>query len=148
MSDSQPAAATFEPIPTDLLAQMHGLRAALGELIASLFPGAVLTGTGADFPLLQQMVDSQTLAATDEPAWEAMGIALGDALVTEVPGLAWVQVSDEFGVDPVLRYRQTSLQIGVLTLLLKRAEQGEEIDIQHIANWLQKFIETKADEYQ
>jgi hypothetical protein len=77
-----------------------------------------------------------------------MGIALGDALVTEVPGLAWMQVSDEFGVDPVLRYRQTSLQIGVLTLLLKRAEQGEEIDIQHIANWLQKFIETKADEYQ
>ena len=148
MSDSQPADAIFEPIPADLLATMHSLRAQLGERIANQFPGSALTGTAADIGLLQQVVDSQTLAGSDVQAWEAMGIALGDVLANQVPGLAWVLVSDQFGVDPVLRYQQSSLQIGVVSMLLKRAEQGEEIDVEHLASWLKQFIETKSHEYQ
>lgn len=148
MSNSQPATATFGPIPGDLLATMHGLRAQLGERIARQFPGASLSGTGADFALLQQMVASQTLEDSDVQAWEAMGIALGDALLAQVPGLAWALVSDEYGVDPVLRYRQTTLQIGVTGLLLKRVRQGEPIDVEHIAHWLKEFIETQSHEYQ
>lgn len=42
-------------------------------------------------------------------------------------------------------------EIGVVTMLLKRAEADEAdeaIDIAHMAQWLQAFIEEKAHEYQ
>ncbi|MNT34530.1 hypothetical protein D3C72_1705170 [compost metagenome] len=98
--------------------------------------------------MLQRIVDADLLKAEDEAGWEAMGIAFGDGLTTLIPGLAWAQVTDQFGTDAVLRYRETSLQIGVVTMLLKRAEADEAIDVAHMARWLQAFVEEKAHEYQ
>ncbi|WP_347905330.1 DUF3806 domain-containing protein [Pseudomonas purpurea] len=148
MTDTQPAKPVYEPIPSELLTSMQRLRTQLGELISSEFPGKSLTGTPGDFTLLQDVVDAQILADSDIKAWEAMGIVFGDALSIEIPGLSWVQVTDEYGVDPVLRYQETTVQIGVATMLLKRVEQGEEINIKHMVHWLQAFIETRAHEYQ
>lgn len=148
MTDSHSVKPVYEPIPTELRVSMQSLRTQLGELISSKFPGKSLTGTAGDLQLLQDVVDAQILVDSDIKAWEAMGIVFGDALTSEVPGLAWVQVTDEYGVDPVLRYQETTVQIGVATLLLKRIEQGEEINIKYMVHWLQEFIETRAHEYQ
>lgn len=51
------------------------------------------------------------------------------------------------GIDAVLRYADSSLQIGASTLLLKRVEQGEVIDIAHLLAWLEAFVATRADDY-
>lgn len=64
-----------------------------------------------------------------------------------MPGLAWMQVTDAWGIDAVLRYADSSLQIGASTLLLKRVEQGEVIDIAHLLAWLEEFVATRADDY-
>lgn len=140
--------AEFQPLPAGMLEHMQSRRALLHAWIAHSFPGDELRHTAADFDLLQRIVDAGILTAEDVADWEAMGIAFGDGLTTLVPGLAWAQVTDQFGTDAVLRYRQTSLQIGVVTMLLKRAEEDEAIDIAHMAQWLQAFIEEKAHEYQ
>ncbi|WP_174190213.1 DUF3806 domain-containing protein, partial [Nocardia barduliensis] len=60
---------------------------------------------------------------------------------------AWMQVTDAWGIDAVLRYADSSLQIGASTLLLKRVEQGEVIDIAHLLAWLEAFVATRADDY-
>ena len=140
--------ADFQPLPASMLEHMQSRRALLHTRVAHHFPDHELSHTAADFDLLQRIVDAGILAAEDVADWEAMGIAFGDGLTTLVPGLAWAQVTDQFGTDAVLRYRQTSLQIGVVTMLLKRAEEDEAIDIAHMAQWLQAFIEEKAHEYQ
>lgn len=140
--------AEFQPLPTSMLEPMQTRRAELHALVAQQFPDDALSHTAADFELLQRIVDAGILTAEDEAGWEAMGIAFGDGLTTLIPGLAWAQVTDQFGTDAVLRYRETSLQIGVVTMLLKRAEADEAIDVAHMARWLQAFVEEKAHEYQ
>lgn len=55
--------------------------------------------------------------------------------------------SPAWGIDAVLRYADSSLQIGASTLLLKRVEQGEVIDIAHLLAWLEAFVATRADDY-
>lgn len=138
----------FQALPPHMLERMQSRRAQLHALIESHFPGDALSHTDADFVLLQRIADAGILHAEDEAGWEAMGIAFGDGLTTMIPGLAWTLITDEFGTDAVLRYQQTSLRIGVVTMLLKRAEANEAIDVAHMAQWLQSFIQEKTHKYQ
>ena len=144
---TQEMTADFQPLPTSTLEYMQARRAQLHALVALNFPDSELTHSAADFELLQRIVDADLLEAEDVAGWEAMGIAFGDGLTTMVPGLAWAQVTDQFGTDAVLRYQATTLQIGVVTMLLKRAEANEVINVAHLAQWLKTFIEEKAHEY-
>ncbi len=45
---------------------------------------------------------------------------------------------DEHGRDPCLRYLETSLRVNPLTMISKRIERGEEVDVA----WL--FAETES----
>ena len=94
-----------------------------------------------------RVVDAELIDRDDCDGWEALGVAFGDTLAQRVPGLAWMQVTDAWGIDAVLRYADSSLQIGASTLLLKRIEQGELIDIAHLLAWLEEFVATRADDY-
>ena len=46
-------------------------------------------------------------------------MVFGDVLASEVP-LRWVMVTDEFGTDPTLRLKETTLQVNTLTMISKR----------------------------
>lgn len=96
---------------------------------------------------LQRVVDAELIDRADCDGWEALGVAFGDTLAQRVPGLTRMQVTDAWGIDAVLRYADSSLQIGASTLLLKRVEQGEIIDIAHLLAWLEEFVATRADDY-
>ena len=144
---TQEMTAEFQPLPPSALEYMQARRAQLHALVADNFSDRELTHTAEDFELLQRIVDADLLEAEDVAGWEAMGIAFGDGLTTMVPGLAWAQVTDQYGTDAVLRYQATTLQIGVVTMLRKRAEANEEINVAHLAQWLKAFIEEKAHDY-
>lgn len=66
-----------------------------------------------------------------EETWklQALGIALGDALAQKLM-LNWVTVDDEFGRDPALNWPGTSIFSYPLTMISKRIERGETIDVQ------------------
>jgi hypothetical protein len=81
------------------------------------------------------------------PPEESLGIVFGDALGATIDGLAWWEVTDEYGTDPSLRYRETSLQINVLTMISKRIEDGRECDVAKMAAWIADFIKNKSHEY-
>jgi hypothetical protein len=38
-------------------------------------------------------------------------------------------VTDEYGTDPTLRYKNSSIQINALTMISKRVERGEEVNV-------------------
>jgi hypothetical protein len=89
---------------------------------------AALTKTKADLVVLQRLLDDRAFAKTQTYELQSLGIAFGDVLASELP-LRWMMVTDEYGTDPTLRYKNTSIQINALTMLSKRVERGEKVDV-------------------
>jgi hypothetical protein len=52
----------------------------------------------------------------------------GDVLASELP-LRWVMISDEYGTDATLRLKNTSTNINALTMISKRVERDEPVDV-------------------
>ena len=52
----------------------------------------------------------------------------GDVLASEL-SLRWVMITDEYGTDPTLRFKNTSININALTMLSKRVERDEPVDV-------------------
>ena len=123
----------FHPLPFEALAHMERQRQFVRTLLARNFPGQTLVGGRADLPLLQKVVDGRILRPDQTWELQSLGIALGDALIGTTPGLAWCEVTDEFGTDPTLRYRQTTYQLNALTMISKRVEQGRPVDLVDLA---------------
>ena len=88
-----------------------------------------LTGTEADLPTLQAILDSGELTADDTYELQSLGVAFGRVLITKVDGLDWAIINDEYGSDPTVRYRNTTLCVNALTAISKRVENGEEVDV-------------------
>lgn len=91
--------------------------------------GAHLQQTEEDLPLLQRVIDSNVIDVTQTFELQCLGVAFGRVLASNIEGLDWAIVDDEYGRDPTLRYRHTSLQLNVLTMISKRVEQGQRVDI-------------------
>jgi hypothetical protein len=41
-------------------------------------------------------------------------------------------VTDEFGTDPTLRFKETPVQINALTMISKRVERGETVSVHRL----------------
>ena len=59
---------------------------------------------------------------------QCLGIVLGDAFVQEL-GMDWIIVEDEYGRDPAVRMPETSIILYPLTMISKRVEKGERVDV-------------------
>ena len=117
-------------------------------MIARHFPTERITRSQTDFALLQKIIDAKLIKKEETWKLQSLGIVFGDALATTIDGLAWCEVTDEYGTDPTLRYRETTLQCNALTMISKRIEDGKEVDVAQMAEGLANFVRTKAQEYQ
>lgn len=59
---------------------------------------------------------------------QCLGVTLGDAFV-QGAGLSWIVVEDEHGRDPALELAGTSILLYPLTMISKRVENGEYVDV-------------------
>jgi Domain of unknown function (DUF3806) len=59
---------------------------------------------------------------------QCLGIVLGDAFVQELK-MEWVMVEDDHGRDPAVRLPGTSIILFPLTMISKRVERGEKVDV-------------------
>jgi hypothetical protein len=59
---------------------------------------------------------------------QSLGVVFGDVLTSELP-LRWVMITDEFGTDPTLRFKNTSININALTMISKRVERDDPVDV-------------------
>jgi hypothetical protein len=139
--------AVFAPLSREMQAGLTKQRAFVSALIASRFPGEKLAGARKDLLLLQRVIDAKAIPKTSTWELQAVGVIFGDVLVATVPGLAWWQVTDEYGTDPTVRYRETTVQINALTTLSKRVEGGEPVDVEQLAERISEFIRTQSHQY-
>ena len=91
----------------------------------------VLTKSVKDLPILQRLIDDKAFTKTQTYERQSLGVAYGDVLASELP-LRWVMVTDEYGTDPTLRFKSTTIQVNALTMISKRVEKGEATNLQEL----------------
>lgn len=95
--------------------------------------------------LLDTIIKSNWIEKTETYKLQSLGITLGDVFVQDL-NFVWIEVKDEYGADPALQLPDTTLIIYPMTMISKRIQAGEEIDIYELYNLLkEKVNEIKFD---
>jgi hypothetical protein len=89
---------------------------------------------------LRGLLVQQRFQPTQTYELQCMGVVLGDAFVQE-RGMEWVMVEDEHGTDPALRLPGTAVIIYPLTMISKRVERGETVDVFDLFNGIADQID-------
>ena len=105
------------------------------QLVVAAF-GDHLDGSPADLGRLQRLLDENIVAPQATYSLHALGMALGKVFVECHEGYDWWMVEDEYGRDPAIRCRETSLLVFPQTLISKRVEDGEEFDVRDLHDGL------------
>lgn len=71
---------------------------------------------------------------------QCLGVVLGDALVQELK-MEWIIVEDQYGRDPAVRLPGTTVILYPLTMISKRVEKGEEVDVFTLFNAVAAQVE-------
>ena len=121
----------YRELPKDTIAHMERQRAFVSDLAQKNALKHKRTGTAADLDLLQEVLEKKLLKKEETWKLQSLGIVLGDAFIASNPGLHWMEVTDEWGTDPVLIYKDTTYQLNPLTMISKRVEDGEEQPFVH-----------------
>jgi len=98
------------------------------ELVQSL-TGKPLDGTLSDLVRLQRLLDTKTIEPEAEYTLTSLGVAFGRVLTRNHPDYQWWITEDEYGRDPVVRYKETSLLVFPSIMLLKRVESRSEFTV-------------------
>jgi len=109
-------------------AQLDKQRALVAAAAKQKYGTPSLTKTKSDLVVLQRLIEDQVFNKTQTYELQCLGVAFGDVLASEFP-LRWVMVTDEYGTDPTLRYKAMPLQINALTMISKRIERNERVNL-------------------
>ena len=77
------------------------------------------------------MLNEKVFRQNETYKLQSMGVVLGQVL-TDAGNLQWVTVSDQYGDDPALRFGRTSVLVFPLTMISKRVERGDEVDVEFL----------------
>jgi hypothetical protein len=120
----------FSELSKDEAARLEQQRAVVAAA-AKRSGTASLTGTKSDLPVLQRLIDDKVFEKSQTYELQCLGVAFGDVLTSELP-LRWMMVTDEYGTDPTLRFKKTTVQINALTMISKRLERDEHVDVSEL----------------
>jgi hypothetical protein len=120
------------PVLTDLSPEQVGRldkqRAVIQEAATKRYQAPPLTRSMADLPVLQRLLDDGVFARTQTYQLQCLGVVFGDVLANELP-LWWMWATDQGDAWPALKYKDTTIQLNALTLISKRIEDGEKVDL-------------------
>jgi hypothetical protein len=125
---SKVAVQVFTELSPEDAARLQQQRAVISDVARRRYGTPGLTGTRADLAVLQRLIDDKVFAKTQTYELQCLGVTFGDVLTSELP-LRWVMVTDPFGTDPSLRYKDTTIQINALTMISKRVEDDREANL-------------------
>jgi hypothetical protein len=108
--------------------------------------GSSLDGSEADLALIQIAIDSGAIEPTATYTLQSLGLLFGRIFIENSVGYDWWMVEDEYGRDPALRYKETTLLAFPQTMISRRVEDGEVIDCSDLYNGLKKRLEEIRDE--
>jgi hypothetical protein len=84
---------------------------------------------------IRALLAANTFKPTQTYELQSLGVVFGDA-VAEETRMKWVRVEDSDGRDPALEVPGTSLIVYPLTMISKRVEKGETVDVFALFNTL------------
>lgn len=82
-------------------------------------------------PIIQRLLDDKAFKKSQTYELQCLGVVFGDVLASELP-LRWMMITDEYGTDPTLRFKNTSININALTMISKRVERDEPVDVSQL----------------
>jgi hypothetical protein len=94
----------------------------------------------SDMGTLQTLVDDRVFSPEQEHEWQCVGVVFGDVVAAKL-GLEWIMQCDEYGVEPALNLAGTSITLFPRTMILKRIENGEEMDLAFVLEKLAESVE-------
>ena len=125
---------TFEPVtPADedrLKRQRAVIEKYLGDNAENL---AKYEAAPGKLGLLRALLDGKVFDASNTYELQSMGIVLGDVFVQQC-GWVWRMARDDRGRDPCVKVPGSSVIVFPLTMISKRVERGEEVDVFDLFN--------------
>ena len=118
----------------------------LGSQISEDITGQKMDGSIQDLNRLQAIIDSNQIPVENTQELQSLGIVFGKVFVNETPNYDWWVLEDEYGKDACVRYKETSLMAFPQTMLSKRVEDGEKLDVHEIFHGLKNELERIRNE--
>jgi len=122
-SDSSEPNPKFSELVQEDIARLDRQRKLIAAVVRQGYAATALTKTTKDLPVLQKLLDDKVFDKSQAFELQSLGVAFGDVLTAEFP-LHWGMITDEYGTDPTLRLKGTSVNINALTMISKRVERG------------------------
>jgi hypothetical protein len=94
-------------------------RAVVAAAAQQRYGTTALTRPKRDLPVLQKLIDERVFNKSQVYELQSLGVVFGDVLASELP-LRWVLVTDEYGTDPTLRFKDSTLQSGRCLSIIRR----------------------------
>ncbi|MEK7953102.1 DUF3806 domain-containing protein [Luteolibacter soli] len=109
-------------------ATLQGATAWVNEILEKEFKTKVrLKGTREDIPTLHTMLSEGPYTEDVETELTSFGMVFGHVLAREL-GMRWVIYRDDDGSDYALQYQDLSLFLFPCDMIVKRVEEGEDIN--------------------
>lgn len=113
--------------------------------------GEHLTGDVSDLELVQKVMDAKALDREATYSLQALGIAFGKVFVNQNENYDWWMVEDEYGRDPSIQYKETSIRVFPQTMISKRVEDDQTVNVREMYDGLLEQLgdirkEISADE--
>lgn len=136
MTNQHPKPAV-QTLTNDHVSQLSAQR----EWVAGHFDDATLyQDTSNKLRVVATILENKWVNPSETVKLQCLGVAFGDALA-ETVGLDWVTFSLDGDEWPGLRFEETSLFIHPLTMISKRVEAGEDVDVVELFQGLAHQIE-------
>jgi len=103
--------------------------------------GKSLTGDLSDLTALQETIDAKVVEPEATYSLQALGVAFGKVFVENNDFYDWWMVEDEYGRDPAIRYKETTLLAFPQTMISKRVEDGQTVYVADMYDGLCEQLE-------
>lgn len=125
----QPSLTSPNELDTKALAKQCAF---INQTISERYPGNKLNQTLQDLGLIQKMIDDGVFDASQTWELQSLGVAFGSVFIANNSEFHWAIITDEYGRDPTVRFRDTSLTVNFLTMISKRIEDGRAVNVQEL----------------
>ncbi|MDR2905366.1 MAG: DUF3806 domain-containing protein [Helicobacteraceae bacterium] len=95
---------------------------------------------GETLKTIQKFLDNKKFNAENTLELQSLGIAFGDYIQYKYPNFQWNIIRDEYGRDFCLNYAKTAITIFPQTMISKRVEDAEKINIESLLSGLLKIV--------
>jgi hypothetical protein len=142
---AKPAMPKFSELSHEDRTRLDQQRALVAAAAKQRYGTSTLSKTAADLPVLQRLIDDKVFGKAQTYELQSLGITFGDVLASELP-LRWVMVTDEYGTNPTLRFKSTTMQINALTMISKRIEKDEKVNLSELLRITREQL-TRSKDY-